>query len=72
MGTYKHIGRVRSAWLIGRDLSRFYQRVGDYSSAAMFLANALCNYEDDGWTKLAANTRIELAACYNKMGDNER
>lgn len=72
MGTYKHIGRARSAWLIGQDLSRFYQRVGDYSSAAMFLASALCNYEDDGWTKLAANTRIELAACYSKMGDNER
>uniref|UniRef100_A0A1B6CSP2 Uncharacterized protein n=2 Tax=Clastoptera arizonana TaxID=38151 RepID=A0A1B6CSP2_9HEMI len=72
MGTYKHINRHRCAHQIGRELSVFYRRVGDLSTAAGFLLNALKSYEDDGWQKLAAQTRIDLASCYKDMADDER
>ncbi|XP_075227904.1 SIDL trafficking protein particle complex subunit 10 [Lycorma delicatula] len=72
MGTYKHIGRTRSAHLIGKDLSAFYRRVGDLTTASLFLVNALRSYEEDGWGKLASQTRLELASCYQSIGDKEK
>lgn len=72
MGTYKHIGRLRFARLIGRDLASFYAELGETGKAVVFLLDALRSYEEQGWRDLAGQTRLELVACYQKMEDYER
>ncbi|XP_063896992.1 trafficking protein particle complex subunit 10 [Helicoverpa armigera] len=72
MGTYKHIGRLRFARLIGRDLAAFYSELGETGKAVVFLMDALRSYEEQGWRDLAAQTRLELVAAAKKMGDMDR
>lgn len=72
MGTYKHIGRIRSARLIGKDLANFYTELGENQKAVAFLSDALQTYTDEGWLHLAAQTQLELAQCYKRMDDVER
>lgn len=72
MGTYKHIGRIRSARLIGKDLANFYTELGENQKAVAFLSDALQTYTDEGWLNLAAQTQLELAECYKRMDDVER
>ncbi|XP_050672196.1 trafficking protein particle complex subunit 10 [Leptidea sinapis] len=72
MGTYKHIGRLRFARQIGRDLAAFYSELGETSKAVVFLVDALRSYEEQGWMDLAAQTRLELVAAAKKMKDYER
>ncbi|XP_056641631.1 trafficking protein particle complex subunit 10 [Diorhabda sublineata] len=69
MGTYKHIGRLRSARLVGRELSSFYILLGETQKAAAFLTDLLKTFEQDGWRELAAQTQIELAECFLKADD---
>ncbi|KAI8437513.1 hypothetical protein MSG28_011825 [Choristoneura fumiferana] len=72
MGTYKHIGRLRFARLIGRDLAAFYSELGETGKAVVFLMDALRSYEEQGWKDLAAQTRLELVAAAKKMEDVDR
>ncbi|XP_052753986.1 trafficking protein particle complex subunit 10 [Galleria mellonella] len=72
MGTYKHIGRLRFARLIGRDLASFYSELGETGKAVVFLMDALRSYEEQGWRDLAAQTRLELVAAAHKMNDMDR
>ncbi|GLH14883.1 Uncharacterized protein GBIM_19313 [Gryllus bimaculatus] len=72
MGTYKHIGRIRSARLIGQDLAAFYLSLGEPQKAVVFLSDALSTCEEEGWKKLVASTRLSLATCYQTMQDTER
>lgn len=72
MGTYKHVGRIRSARFIGKELARFYGDLGENQKAVAFLTDALKTYLDEGWDQLAAQTRLELAQCYKRMDDVER
>ncbi|CAH2054314.1 unnamed protein product, partial [Iphiclides podalirius] len=72
MGTYKHIGRLRFARQIGRDLASFYSELGETGKAVVFLTDALRSYEDEGWWDLAAQTRLELVAAAKKMNDVDR
>lgn len=72
MGTYKHIGRIRSARMIGRDLAEFYLQLGEMQKAAVFLADALKTFEEENWGHLAMQTHLELADCYREMNDKER
>ena len=72
MGTYKHIGRIRSARMIGRDLAAFYMQLGEMQKAAVFLIDALKTYEEENWKNLANQTQLELADCYKRMNDKER
>lgn len=72
MGTYKHVGRIRSARLIGKELARFYSELGEHQKAVAFLSDALKTYNDEGWLQLAAQTQLELAQCYKRMDDVER
>lgn len=69
MGTYKHIGHLRSARLIGRDVASFYMLQGETQKAAAFLGDALRTFEQDGWRELAAQTQLELAECYRTAAD---
>lgn len=72
MGTYKHVGRIRSARLIGKELARFYSELGENQKAVAFLSDALKTYMDEGWNQLAAQTQLELAECYKRMDDVEK
>ncbi|CAG4959637.1 unnamed protein product [Colias eurytheme] len=72
MGTYKHIGRLRFARQIGRDLAAFYSELGETSKAVVFLVDALRSYEEQDWRELAAQTRLELVAAAKKMNDFDR
>nr|CAD7455545.1 unnamed protein product [Timema tahoe] len=72
MGTYKHIGRIRSARLVGRELAQFYLLLGERNKAAAFLSDSLKTYEEEGWRDLALKTQLELADCCDKMSDTER
>lgn len=69
MGTYKHIGRLRSARLVGREVASFYMLLGETQKAAAFLGDALRTFEQDSWHELAAQTQIELAECFKKAKD---
>lgn len=72
MGTYKHVGRIRSARLIGKELARFYSDLGENQKAVAFLSDALKTYIDEGWDHLAAQTQLELAECYKRMDAVEK
>lgn len=72
MGTYKHIGRLRSARLVGRDVASFYMLQGETQKAAAFLGDLLRTFEEDGWNELAAQTHCELAQCHKKAGDTRK
>ena len=52
MGTFKHCGRLRSARLIGRDLSRFYIQLGQPHKSVNFLVDLLRGYHEEvqSWT----------------------
>ncbi|KAG5877673.1 hypothetical protein JTB14_013918 [Gonioctena quinquepunctata] len=72
MGTYKHIGRLRSARLVGREVASFYMLLGETQKAAAFLTDCLKTFEQDGWHELAAQTHIELAECHKKAQDTKK
>ncbi|KAF5299108.1 hypothetical protein FQR65_LT09466 [Abscondita terminalis] len=72
MGTYKHIGHLRSARLIGLEVASFYMLLGETQKTAAFLGDAFRTFEMDGWQELAAQTQIELAECYRKAGDTRK
>lgn len=72
MGTFKHIGRVRLARVIGRNLAAFHQRLGDYQKASLFLDAALQMLDGEGWRSLAVETRQELVVCYQHTKDKEK
>jgi hypothetical protein len=69
MCTYKHIGRLRSARLVGREVASFYILLGETQTAAAFLSDAVRTFEQDKWHELAAQTQIELAECHKKADD---
>ncbi|XP_022909829.2 trafficking protein particle complex subunit 10 [Onthophagus taurus] len=72
MGTYKHIGRLRSARLIGRELAFFYMLLGETQKSAAFLNDVLKTFEQDNWKELAAQTQVDLAECYKKSNDTRK
>ncbi|XP_067013704.2 trafficking protein particle complex subunit 10 [Anabrus simplex] len=72
MGTYKHIGRIRSARLIGLDLAAFYQQLGEPHKAVVFLTDALKTFEEENWRRLSVSTQVDIAGCYKKMNDKEK
>ncbi|XP_066949278.1 trafficking protein particle complex subunit 10 [Macrobrachium rosenbergii] len=72
ISTYKHIGRIRSARLIGKDLATFYMAQGEPQKAATFLTDQLTMFLDEKWLLLAAYTQLTLATCYQSTSDSER
>ncbi|KAL3882131.1 hypothetical protein ACJMK2_028502 [Sinanodonta woodiana] len=72
MGTFKHIGRFRSARLLGKDLAHFYMQLGEPQKAENFLVDVEKSYHQEGWYQLAEATRLELANCQKYVGDVTR
>ncbi|XP_033741399.1 trafficking protein particle complex subunit 10-like [Pecten maximus] len=68
MGTFKHIGRFRSARLIGKDLADFYLRLGEAQKAESFLVDAMKSYQREGWHALADGAMLDLAKCQKLQG----
>uniref|UniRef100_UPI00358F56F4 trafficking protein particle complex subunit 10 isoform X2 n=1 Tax=Myxine glutinosa TaxID=7769 RepID=UPI00358F56F4 len=69
MGTYKHIGRLRSARLIGKELADFHMRKCEPRKAEGYLLDALKTYRAEGWSLLVSHTRRQLAACQSQLGN---
>ncbi|XP_033635509.1 trafficking protein particle complex subunit 10-like [Asterias rubens] len=72
MGTFKHIKRMRSARLIGKDLATFYMKKGELTKAETFLIDAVRIYEKEGWHLPAGNTRKEIAKCQKELGNKHK
>lgn len=72
MGTFKHCGRLRSARLIGRDLSKFYIQLGQPQQSVNFLIDLLRGYQEENWTQLKIDTHMELADVYDQIGDYDK
>lgn len=69
MGTFKHIGRIRTARFIGRDLAQLYMKMNQPAKAVTFLTDLLKTYQSEKWELLISKTREEIAECYNLMND---
>lgn len=72
MGTYKHIGRLRSARKVGLSLASYYMEGEEYNKATTFLVDALKTFQGDRWTVLVIDVLLKLAECYHAVGDKER
>lgn len=72
ISSFKHIGRLRSARLIGRDMATFYIQLGEVNKAASFLVEALKSFQQESWHLLSLRTMLDLAGCYQRMEDDER
>jgi len=72
ISSYKHIGRIRSARLVGKDLAMFYIQLGEVQKAATFLVEALKTFQMERWDKLSLQTMLDLTKCYKTMGDKEK
>ena len=72
ISSFKHIGRLRSARLVGRDLASFYIQMGEHVKAATFLVEALKTFQQEKWSLLSLQTMLDLVTCYTAMADRER
>ena len=72
ISSFKYIGRIRSARLVGRDLATFYIKMGEHAQAASFLEEALKIFQQEKWLQLCLETMLDLAMCYKTMEDSEK
>ncbi|KAL4232651.1 Trafficking protein particle complex subunit 10 [Mactra antiquata] len=72
MGTFKHIGRFRSARMIGKNLADFYMKLGEPQKAENYLSDAMTSYHQEGWKKLRDVTRLELANCQYQVNNKQK
>ncbi|XP_014773822.1 trafficking protein particle complex subunit 10 [Octopus bimaculoides] len=69
MGTYKHIGRMRSARIIGQDVAEFYMKQESPQKAEGFLLDAMKMYKQEGWDILSDGIAVLLAQCQKKLSN---
>ena len=67
MGTYKHIGYIRSARLIGAQLARLYLQLGRPQQALPFLLDHYNLFTAERWSALKAETARLLARCLEAL-----
>jgi len=72
MGTYKHIGRLRSARKVGLSLASYYMEAEEWIKASVFLVEALKTYKTDRWGTLALDVLLKLAQCFQATEDTDR
>ena len=72
MGTYKHLGRLRSARKVGLSLAHYYMEGQQWSKAIAFLTDALKTFKEENWGLLATQVYLKLADCYKSVGDTNR
>ncbi|XP_055890053.1 trafficking protein particle complex subunit 10-like [Biomphalaria glabrata] len=72
MGTYKYIGRFRSARMIGLELADFYMKIKDPTRAENFLLDSIKMYQQESWHHLADGTMLQLAECQKLLEEPDR
>lgn len=72
MGTYKHIGRLRSARKVGLSLASYYMEGEDYNKSIVFLTEAFNTFKEDRWNILTIDVLLKLAQCYQAVNDMDR
>ena len=72
MGTYKHIGRIRSARKVGLGLADYYMEANEFHKAIVFLTDALKTFRDDKWDLLVVEALLKLAQCYQAINEMDR
>ena len=72
MGTYKHIGRMREARLIGKELAEIYMKLDKYPLALSFLLDLEKVFVAEQWAVLLSNTRKAILKCHEKLNDNAK
>ncbi|CAG7734427.1 unnamed protein product, partial [Allacma fusca] len=72
MGTYKHIGRIRSARKVGLSLASYYIECEEYFKAIGFLTDAFKTFRDDKWDLLVVDVLLKLAQCYQITDDYDK
>lgn len=70
MGTYKHIGRLREARLVGKELAEIYIKLGKYQLALSFLLDLEKIFMQEKWLTLLSNIRKKILKCYENLNDN--
>ncbi|CAG0883335.1 unnamed protein product [Darwinula stevensoni] len=72
MGTFKHIGHMRTARLLGRDISTFYLKLDEPHKALSFLLDGLKMYSEEDWPTLRCQTLEDIAQCCIVLQDWDR
>ena len=72
ISSYKHVGRIRSARLVGRDLAAHYMALGEVGKAAAFLADGLKTFQAERWSLLGRRALLDLAAAHLRLGEREK
>ena len=72
MGTYKHIGRMREARLIGKELAEIYMKLSKYQLALSFLLDLEKMFAIEQWQMLLSNIRKNILNCYENLNDNSK
>ncbi|CAG2117485.1 unnamed protein product, partial [Medioppia subpectinata] len=72
MGTYKHIGRMRFARFIGKELSELYIKMSKPQKAMPFLLDLEKVFLREKWPQLLNEIRVLLLRCYQQTGDSRR
>lgn len=72
MGTYKYIGRYRSARMIGMELADFYMKIKEPQKAENFLLDSIKMYQQENWHHLADGTMLLLADCQRLLQEPDR
>ena len=72
MGTYKHIGRMREARLIGKELAEIYIKLENYQLALSFLLDLEKIFALEQWQMLLSDIRKKILECYEKLNDQSK
>lgn len=72
MGTYKHIGRLRYARLIGLELALLYMKMNKHQQALPFLIDLEKTYLTEKWTVLLTDVRRLIYECYDILDDHKK
>ena len=67
ISSYKHIGRIRSTRLVGKDLATCSTCSWDRYSRRL-----LKTFQFERWDKLILQTMLDLTKCYEAMGDKNK
>ncbi|KAJ6215652.1 hypothetical protein RDWZM_010152 [Blomia tropicalis] len=67
MGTYKHIGHIRSARLIGKELSELYLKLNKPQQALPFLLDLYNLFQAEQWPMLRIDASKLLAQCLEAL-----
>ncbi|RDD37411.1 Trafficking protein particle complex subunit 10 [Trichoplax sp. H2] len=69
---FKHVGRLRRARQIGKELANFYIQCEMYDRAEVLLREAFDTYVIEGWKKLAEDVLLILAECEKYLQEEKQ